>query len=366
MTAIALKRHNRVPVLLLLSTALYCRAPYPPEAGMLLEKRIKKDYSESEVLDLLYFTNRQIRSTNGVCNNGNVTVKPASSLSSGVCRVQVPRNHEVGALDQAAQPGQDPRNRFSILAGEPRKDGLESVRADEVVVFVHGFNVRFEEAVLRAAQIQYDLKFPHPVILFSWPAGPSDDVLVESLSLTRTYRENQANAAASVNLFAHWISELGTRTRTVHIIAHSMGHQVVIPGLKRALQNDAGLKLGEVVFFAPDFPASEYEGYGKLISEAAHRVTLYCSPGDNALAVSQKVNGNYRLGMCKRVPNTDVINVNEVDDPVLGIAGLGHGYYSSRPILTDLFQLFLGVNVKKRLFIRKSDPGHGEDYVLRK
>ena len=42
------------------------------------------------------------------------------------------------------------------------------------LVFVHGFNVRYQEAVLRAAQINYDLKYQGPIILFSWPAGAGD------------------------------------------------------------------------------------------------------------------------------------------------------------------------------------------------
>ncbi|HBS06961.1 MAG TPA: hypothetical protein DEA96_18465 [Leptospiraceae bacterium] len=359
-------RHNPAIVLIVLFILAQCQSAYPPEIGELLNKRIVKEYGETEVLDLLYFTNRKLNSHSGICSNQNVTVKKGTDLEGGICRIQVPRNHEIGALDQAERPGGDRQNRFSIMAGEHLKAPMDRLSEKEIVVFVHGFNVKFEEAVLRAAQIQYDLKFPYPVVLFSWPAGPSDDVLIESLSLTRTYRENQANAAESVNDFARWIVEVGSKVKTVHLIVHSMGHQMVIPGLKRALEQKPDLKFGEIVFFAPDFPAGEYPKFSGPIQKASYRTTLYCSPGDNALAVSQRVNGNYRLGMCKQVPGTDVINVNEVDDPVLGIGGLGHGYYSSRAILTDLYQLFLGVKVQKRLFIRRSDPGHGEDYVLRK
>ncbi|MCB1139981.1 MAG: alpha/beta hydrolase [Leptospiraceae bacterium] len=360
-------RHNSPLLVVILSSLFWgCISQYPPEVGRLLQERIQNDYSETQVIDLLYFTNREMMGRTGVCSNQNVTVKPGPRLVSGLCRVQVPRNHEIGALDQAESAGADPRNRFSILSGELLDDGMQRVNSKEVVVFIHGFNVKFEEAVLRASQIQYDLKFPFPVILFSWPAGASDEGFLESLSMTTTYRENQSNAAATVNEFARWIGSLGKKVQTVHLIVHSMGHQVAIPGLKRALENQTDLKFGEIVFFAPDFPATEYDKYAPTISGASYRTTLYCSPGDNALLVSRKVNGNYRLGMCKKVPNTDVINVNEVDDPVLGIAGLGHGYYSSRAIITDLFQLFLGVEAKKRLFIRQSDPGHGEDYVLRK
>ena len=62
----------------------------------------------------------------------------------------------------------------------------------------------------------------------------------------------------------------------------------------------------------------------------------------------------------------DVINVEEVDEPVMGIGGLGHGYYSARPIITDLYQLFLGLTPENRLFIRTSIENEKKIYYLRK
>jgi hypothetical protein len=49
----------------------------------------------------------------------------------------------------------------------------------------------------------------------------------------------------------------------------------------------------------------------------------------------------------------------------MGVGGLGHSYYSSRPILTDIFQVLLGIPAEDRLFIRKSEPNSTEDYYLR-
>ena len=43
--------------------------------------------------------------------------------------------------------------------------------ADTPVVFVHGFNVNFEDAVYRTAQITYDLQFDGAPFLFSWPTS---------------------------------------------------------------------------------------------------------------------------------------------------------------------------------------------------
>jgi esterase/lipase superfamily enzyme len=40
----------------------------------------------------------------------------------------------------------------------------------QALVFVHGYNTSFDNAIRRAGQLAYDLKFDGPVFLFSWPS----------------------------------------------------------------------------------------------------------------------------------------------------------------------------------------------------
>ncbi|ASP42616.1 hypothetical protein AMR47_16985 [Leptospira interrogans] len=89
-------------------------------------------------------------------------------------------------------------------------------------------------------------------------------------------------------------------------------------------------------------------------------MTLYCSPGDNALQISASLNQGSRLGSCAPMDGFHVVNVYPVDSSLISI---GHGYYSSRPLLTDIYQILLGVRAVKRLFIRKSSGN--VNYVLR-
>jgi len=180
------------------------------------------------------------------------------------------------------------------------------------------------------------------------------------------YETNLQNAINSRAHFRSILDSLEKSGKKIHLIAHSMGHQVVLPVLSSKFKADQKPFLSELILNAPDFDINEYRGIHSDVVNSATRVTLYCSPGDNALVASQKVNGNARVGMCARFEGMDVINVNEVDDPVLGVGGLGHGYYSSRPILTDIYQVLLGIKVEKRLFIRRSGLGNSEQFVLRK
>ena len=42
--------------------------------------------------------------------------------------------------------------------------------ADQALLFVHGYNVTFESALYRTAQIAFDLEFDGVPFLFSWPS----------------------------------------------------------------------------------------------------------------------------------------------------------------------------------------------------
>ncbi|MEK7746419.1 MAG: alpha/beta hydrolase, partial [Elusimicrobiota bacterium] len=234
----------------------------------------------------------------------------------------------------------------------------------DILVFVHGFNVKFQEAVMRSAQIAYDLKFQGPVVLFSWPAGAAEGML-ESKMINLTYQTNRGNAARSApKAAALWMGLAGLDSR-IHLMVHSMGHQLVLPSLAQASQSIGRRFIGELILNAPDIPVKDFQRLAPRFKELADRVTVYCSYNDNAIAASETYNKGRRMGGCEREPGVDVINVGGIDAPALGVGGLGHGYYSSRPILTDIFQVLLGTPAEKRLFIRKSEPNTPEDYYLR-
>jgi len=46
-------------------------------------------------------------------------------------------------------------------------------RKPGVLLFVHGYNVSFEDAARRTGQLAYDLGFEGPTVFFSWPSRGS-------------------------------------------------------------------------------------------------------------------------------------------------------------------------------------------------
>ena len=334
-----------------------------------LNNRIQNTYDLTSNVRILFGTLRRTGGSDASCSNSYYSNQLDTVDKFGYCEISVPANHEVGSLDQDAKGKPDD---FFKMESHKTLLNIEAVSAEvmknefpEAIVFVHGFNVKFEEAILRAAQIKYDLKFSGEVILYTWPAG-ADEGLLSALQLTTTYKNNQNNAKSSINSLKNFLSALEKTGKKIHLIVHSMGHQVAFPAIA-SLQNDLKKKfLYQSIFNAPDFDSEEFKKIKDSIIASSERSTIYCSPGDNALVASSKVNSTRRVGSCEKFSGIDVINVNPVDAPVMGIAGLGHGYYSSKPILTELYQVILGVDASRRLFIRKSSEYNGENFVLRR
>ncbi|MCB1190569.1 MAG: alpha/beta hydrolase [Leptospiraceae bacterium] len=338
------------------------------DMGKALNTRIQNSYATTQDISVLYATPRGAKQNSiPSCSNDYFSTNIGKEDRYGVCNVNVPVSHDIGEL--SVDPA-DPSKSFSFknFAYHNRVSFFDSIKEDsfsEVLVFVHGFNVPFEEAALRAAQIKFDLKFPGKIVLFTWPAGAQEGGIVTKVNLHNTYRFNQENAKNSIPYFKSFLQNLKATNKKVHLIVHSMGHQVVVPALAELSKVNQEKIVQELVFNAPDFDLDDFKKASSSLVTMSQRVTVYCSPGDNALLVSSKVNNNKRIGSCSKVSGVDMINVNPIDSPVLQVGGLGHGYYSSRPILTDLYQLILGVETPKRLYIQQSYSNE-ENYILRR
>ena len=85
----------------------------------------------------------------------------------------------------------------------------------QALIFVHGYNISFDNAVRRAGQLAYDLNFDGPVFLFSWPSRES------VLSYVGARDRAQFSADALREFIETVVAE--TKAKRIHIIAHSMG-----------------------------------------------------------------------------------------------------------------------------------------------
>jgi esterase/lipase superfamily enzyme len=271
-------------------------------------------------------------------------------LELGTCEVSVPKDHRLGALESPTvlrlEFREDPERHVVLLGVHPEsaKEFYADLRGcmakaarKEAFVFVHGYNVGFETAVRRTAQIAYDLKFEGAPIAYSWPSQ-------EGLLSYVVDETNVAWTVPHLKGFLLGIAEQSGAT-SVHLVAHSMGNRALTSALRELAVEHKGAcpRFHEVVLTAPDIDADVFRrDLAPAIVGTADRVTLYASSNDEALIASRLVHGFRRAGESGDkvlvVPGVDTIDVSEVDTSLIG-----HSYYGSNStVLADLFELVQG------------------------
>jgi esterase/lipase superfamily enzyme len=206
----------------------------------------------------------------------------------------------------------------------------------ELFVFVHGFNVSFEDAARRTAQIHYDLKFDGAPVFFSWPAHDK---------FIFTYPADEKNVDWSVSHLKQFLLEIvkESQARSINLIAHSMGNRALTAALREIEleMHDQTRLFNQVILAAPDIDADEFRNnIAPAMQRTAQRLTLYASARDDALLASQLVHRGPRAGDAGEglvvVTGIDTIDVTAIDS-----SPWGHSYYgSSDPVLDDLRALF--------------------------
>ncbi|MDP3611879.1 MAG: alpha/beta hydrolase, partial [Rubrivivax sp.] len=170
---------------------------------------------------------------------------------------------------------------FGALAA--RQQRAAQTQPDAALVFVHGFNVSFEEALQRAAQLRRDLNFDGPLFVFSWP----------SRGQALRYFADRQTALASVDALAEFLLavERACTARRIHVLAHSMGNRVLLPALLRVVARPMSAlsqRLGEIVMAAPAVPMAEFApALDRLLALKVKRLTLYASHGDLAMKIGR-------------------------------------------------------------------------------
>ncbi len=203
---------------------------------------------------------------------------------------------------------------------------------NDVLLFVHGFNVSFPSAITRAAQIANDLPFNGAVVCYSWPSQGG----VENYLLDGQVANDSADPMAQ--FLETLVNSVPQGTR-INIVVHSMGNRVVMRAMNRLPEHFADTKpFHNVIFAAPDVGTSEFKELAPSIIAQSNRVTLYSGKGDVALVASKALNQERRAGDSHDpiiMEGLETIDVSAVDTSFMS-----HSYYgSNRAVLSDLFSL---------------------------
>jgi len=265
----------------------------------------------------------------------------------GTCEVSIPTNHQVAELEAPSVFKLDfvenPTKHVVLLDIEEKdsetffsqlRQRVDQSTAKDAFVFVHGFNVTFEDAARRTAQLAYDLKFQGAPIFYSWP---SQGGLFQ-------YAVDETNVVWTVPHLHEFLKQIADQAgaQSVHLIAHSMGNRALTSALRELSleMQEMPPRFHEVVLTAPDIDADVFRrDIAPAIVKTAKRVTLYASSNDEALVLSKQVHGYPRAGDTGDelvvIPGIETIDVSAVDTSLLG-----HTYYGDNAtVISDMVDL---------------------------
>ena len=299
------------------------------------------------------------------------TPADGASLDYGFCHVNLPPNHQIGHLDQPSliklEFYEDPQKHIvlqRVIRSEKDhfyqdlQECLKQSSASQAFVFIHGYNVSFESAVKRTAQIAFDLNFDGAPICYSWP----------SHGVLENYIGDMANADSTVYHLQAFLEEVVERTgsSTIHLIAHSMGNRALMQALDRIAVSQKAHQpwFGQLVMAAPDVSDVDFQNrYAESAKQLTQRITLYASSRDRALQASTRFHGHNRAGLAGEnlvlIEGIDTIDVSEIDTSLIG-----HSYYGDHPeLIKDLRALVeLAQPAAKRSWLNRLVLPSGASY----
>lgn len=303
---------------------------------------------------------------------GGFTNRRGQSVSYGFCDVYIPKSHKIGSLGSSfltrLVTWTDDRlklRRTCPLAADAYwsllRSQLESVDDGRrhAVVFIHGYNVAFEEAALRAAQIGFDIGVEGAMAFFSWP----------SMGTLEGYPADEATIEASEPAITDFLVDFARRSGAdaIHVIAHSMGNRGVLRAVSKMVQSaqaHTDVHFANFILAAPDVDSETFGNLASAYRDLADRTTLYISESDRAVGLSQWISGYPRVGFAPPISvfdGIDTVNVTNID-----LTLLGHSYVAeARGVLADMHALiFEGLPPAQRFSLRAAQTDSGQPYWI--
>lgn len=273
-----------------------------------------------------------------------------SDVKYGYCEVSVPFDHAIGEIERPSilkfEIKEDPTKHVVVLNTNTLDKNnffgainqyLDKTQKSESFIFVHGYNVNFDEAARRTAQMAYDLKFDGAPLFYSWPSKG------EGTPLAYTHDENNVDWCFP-NL-EQLILDIAKKTNSscIHLIAHSMGNRILtkaLDSISKQITNQTDIAIKQIILTAPDIDAEVFKrDIVPRFKKFDSRVTLYASSKDRALRFSKTVHGYQRAGESGEniviEDGIDTVDATEVDTSFLG-----HSYYAdNRSVISDMYYL---------------------------
>lgn len=214
----------------------------------------------------------------------------------------------------------------------------DAQRVGELLVYVHGYNTGFSDALKVAANLAVDLDMQGPPIVYSWP---SRDALLDYWQDAEVIESAALDYAGQLEQLLADLVAKNPHTR-IHVVAHSMGNRVTLAALQKLARSRtwSGPPIAQVVLASPDVEAARFPALAADAAKVTRRLTVYASTRDRAMFASRFFNANSRAGYPYTLPANapgDKIDTSRAPKvaPELTLDLLGHDDYL-HGALTDL------------------------------
>ncbi|NTJ41237.1 alpha/beta hydrolase [Agrobacterium larrymoorei] len=274
-------------------------------------------------------------------------------------------NRTVGQVQWPKKLPPNPLKDFSTVSVEPITNEVDtrgwikrhSPKDKRVLVFVHGFNNRYEESVYRFAQIVHDSRANVVPVVFTWPSRASIfdyNYDKESTNYSRDALEEMLTRVAK-----------DSSVSDVTVMAHSMGTWLAVEALRQmAIRNGRVLpKINNVILAAPDLDVDVFGRQYVSLGKDRPKFTLFVSQDDRALSLSRRISGNVdRLGQIDPSAEPYRSELEKAGITVLDLTklqsgdNLNHGKFAESPEVVRL----IGDRLIAGQTVTDSDVGLGE------
>jgi esterase/lipase superfamily enzyme len=270
-----------------------------------------------------------------------------TAVHVGYCDVTIPKYHTIGSIGDPwwrrfqrfwRNNRLDVQQRIELIEDRYWQDLhklIQSLAEEDrvLLLFVHGYNVTFDQAAVRAAQLGFDLSIRGATAFFSWP----------SQGQLKGYAADVAAIEASEEALGKFIVEMVSRNelKKAHLIAHSMGNRGLLRALSEMVNRFSDtlpISLQQIFLAAPDVDTGLFARLATVYPRISTRTTMYVSDKDKALWSSGVLHDFPRAGY---VPPITVVNgIDTIHVSAIDLTFLGHGYIAeARPLLQDMYGL---------------------------
>ncbi len=258
---------------------------------------------------------------------------------------------------------------LALLKAEVRRRLALTPRKD-VYIYVHGYNNTFEDAAFALAELWHFFGREGLPIVYTWPAGYPG-------IFGYTYdRESSEFTVFHLKQVIRWLSDQ-PEVENIHLIAHSRGTDVAVSAFRELViwARGAGInprerfKIKNFVLAAADLDVQvvNQRVAAEHLALAVDQVTLYSSPGDEAIGIAEWLFASPR----GRLGTLAITELNEAEAARMKAnaaritvvnfegksTGYGHDYFRTNPAVSSDLVL------KIRYGYKPGDPGRPLEHI---